>query len=753
MQPIASRQPSPDQRASRRYRFGAVELRVTERILLIDGNSAELGGRAFDVLVALVENRGRVITKDELLEFAWPGLVVEENNLQQQISTLRKLLGQSAISTVPGRGYQFTLEETSPAAPSIAVLPFANATGDAQLSQLAARLTAGIASDLARIPETVVIPLEAKLHQPGHIYSVQQLGKDAGVRFVLSGSVLDGAGKIHVSAQLVDTQSGALLWSETFDCEPANLMVLQEQVTTRVGGSIGGDVIAVAGIEVRDAGQQGDNLMLRARASTLELWTPDHKEAAQAIPDPRQPALPVGDGAHLQAWRGRRAAGIALASALVVMGGIAVYWNTRQAEAENSHAQTPSLAARPAAARPLSIAVLPFANLTGDPNQGYLADGLTAALTDDLTRIRDAFIVDASMSYAYKDKPLLANQVGMELGVHFVLRGSVQRSKDRIRVHAQLDDTASNAQLWSETFDGDESDIFALQDHVTTRIVNAIDRAMFVAAARDSEKRKNSPQAADLLLRAWALTVTPSTAKREQQAEELYRQALAIEPDNAVAMVGLADALANQVDMFDFAMDDKDAEKKFAESRKWALKAKELDPEIPGIYIALGIYASNHNDFPGFRRAAEARLALEPKNPASYVNLAVTYVDGGEPRKAIELLNKAIELDPKSLRDLGLHEMACANFMLGDNDAAIDWDLKALQKNPNFPYAFATLAMAYALKGDQAKAHAAVADLRRVEPTFKLALVDRPQSSFPPASKEYFDKKLLPAWRKAGLPE
>jgi adenylate cyclase len=249
------------------------------------------------------------------------------------------------------------------------------------------------------------------------------------------------------------------------------------------------------------------------------------------------------------------------------------------------------------------------------------------------------------------------------------------------------------------------------------------------------------------------LTVAPFTAKRAKEMESLYRQALAIEPDNAAAMVGLANALANQVDMFDFDLDDKAAEPKFVESRDWALKAKEIDPSIPGIYVALGVYASNHNDFAGYRHAAEARLALEPKNPSSYYNLAFTYVDAGDPKRGIELLNKAIDLDPKNLRDLGMHEMACAHFMLGDNDAAIEWDLKALEKNPKFPYAYAMLAMAYTLKGDQAKARAAVADLRRIEPDFKLSQSERPQSSFPEASREFWDKKFLPAWRKAGLPE
>jgi TolB-like protein/DNA-binding winged helix-turn-helix (wHTH) protein/Tfp pilus assembly protein PilF len=589
MQKIAPDQPQRDAPHAERYRLGAADVWVAERVLLVDGKRVELGGRGFEVLLALIENRHRVVSKDELLQIAWPGLVVEENNLQQQISTLRKLLGQQAIATVPGHGYRFMLEERETAAGSGASTP------------------APVLAD-----------------RPGR---------------------------------------------------------------------------ASPGLE-------------------------------NGRPTP---------------WRGRRAAGVATAIAL--SGAVGAWWYL-------SHpAVKPEQAAGLPTPGPMSVAVLPFANLTGDPNQGYLADGMTAALAGDLTRIRDAYIVDASRSYAFKDKPVLPQQAGAQLGVHYVLVGSVQRDKDKIRVHAQLDDTGSNAQLWSETFDGEESDLFAMQDHVTTRIVNAINRAMFVAAARESEKRKSSPQAADILLRAWALTVTPYTAQRATRAEELYRQALAIEPNNAVAMVGLANAIASRTNDFDFDLDDKTREKRFAESRDWALKAKELDPEIPGIYVTLGIYANNHNDFPGQMRAAETRLALEPKNPVSYFNLAGAYLAGADPQRAIALMRQGIDLDPKGVREVTTQMMGWAYFMQGDNDAAIEWSLHALEKNPKFVYSYAVLAMAYALKGDRMKASAAAAEVRRLEPGLKMQPSDRPQSSFPDAAREFFDKRNLPAWRKAGLPE
>ena len=200
--------------------------------------------------------------------------------------------------------------------------------------------------------------------------------------------------------------------------------------------------------------------------------------------------------------------------------------------------------------------VLPFQNLTGDPRQEYVADGLTAALTADLSRIRDAFIVNAKTAFAYKDKPVTAQQVGKDLGVRFVLQGSVQRSGSKIRINAQLADATSNAQLWSENFEGDQSDLFALQDRVTTLVANSIGRKMIIVAARESETRKSSPRAADLMLRARALGMKPSTLKNLQQIEDLYRQALALEPNNASAMVSLAVVVALQPDNFPDELDE-----------------------------------------------------------------------------------------------------------------------------------------------------------------------------------------------------
>ena len=451
---------------------------------------------------------------------------------------------------------------------------------------------------------------------------------------------------------------------------------------------------------------------------------------------------------QLKRFRGPIAA---IAAFGAVLSGFLGYWSVYQT-VEKVVAPKLAPAIVTADAGPLSIVVLPFQNLTGDANQEYVVDGLTAGLTADLSRIRDAFIVNAKTAFAYKDKPLTAQQVGRELGVHFVLQGSVQRDGTKIRINAQLADATSNAQLWSENFEGDQSDLFALQDRVTRLVGNSIGPAMIIAAARESETRKSSPRLVDLMLRARALALKPYTLKNLQQQEELYRQALRLEPDNSNAMVGLARSLVFQSADFESQLDSNDKERKYTEARDLALKAKELDPDNAGVYTVIQLYASNHGDPEGALRAATAGLSLAPKSPGAYFNLAVAHFYRGEPNKAIELLTQTIRLDPKHAHPAMLN-MGRAYFMLGDNDAAVDWLQKSLEKNSGHPVTYAYLAMAYALKGDEANAHAEAENLRRLDPNFKLLTFEKLDSAAPAAYKEWYEAKLIPASRKAGLPE
>ena len=348
-------------------------------------------------------------------------------------------------------------------------------------------------------------------------------------------------------------------------------------------------------------------------------------------------------------------------------------------------------------AGPLSIVVLPFANLTGDPQQAYLADGLTAAVTSDLSRIRDAFIVSTATAFAYKDRPVTVQQIGQELGVRFALQGGVQRSGEKIRINAQLADTTTNAQLWSESFDGNQGDLFGLQEMLTTRIGISLREKMVVVAARESETRKSDPTVADMMLRARALSFKRESKANYDERNALYRKVLLVEPNNVRAMVNLANSLSTEA--LNQIKDPAARETQLVEARDLALKAKELEPTYPSINTAITIYALTHGDFEGARRADEAELALNPKEPSAYSNLAGDHVDLGEPAKAVELLTQAIRLDPRKVDATILRNMTVAQFMLGDDEAAIEWARKALAANPGFIGQHAFMAMSYARKG------------------------------------------------------
>jgi adenylate cyclase len=197
---------------------------------------------------------------------------------------------------------------------------------------------------------------------------------------------------------------------------------------------------------------------------------------------------------------------------------------------------------RPAAAAHLSIVALPFANLSGDPAQDYFADGITENLTTALSRIRDSFVIARNTAFTYKGKSVDAKEIGKELGVRYVLEGSVQRDQNRVRINAQLIDAESGAHIWADRFDEDPADLFKLQDQVVARLADTLGYELVKAEAAKGAHSTN-PDANDLVMRGWALINDPALfASREKvnDARALFEQALAIDPNNAAAITGVA---------------------------------------------------------------------------------------------------------------------------------------------------------------------------------------------------------------------
>lgn len=401
-------------------------------------------------------------------------------------------------------------------------------------------------------------------------------------------------------------------------------------------------------------------------------------------------------------------------------------------------------------AAPLSILVLPFAN-QGDEKRAYIADAFTVSIIADLSRIRDVFVVPATTALAYRGKALTVQQVAQDAGVRFVLEGSVLTSDRDLRVTTRLVDSTTGAHLWNETFRGDLSNLFALQDQVTTLVGSSIGERMVIAAARESETRRSAPQVVDLMLRARALSFRPISIDVLRERIRLYREVLALEPNNVRAMLDLASMLAIHSQWMDRA--DPARREQLADARDLALRIKEIDPGLRGVELPLYLYAQEHNDLEGARRALEAALAKDPRDPSAYGNLALFHLDLGEPERAVALLRQALSVYPKG-NEFIFYKLGRAYLALGNNDAAIEWLLKAVDVNTGLADVYAGLAMAYANKGDERSAARYVAEFRKRASAQDLEGIDNnpppPQST--PAFLKYYHERFLPEWKRAGLP-
>jgi TolB-like protein/Tfp pilus assembly protein PilF len=426
------------------------------------------------------------------------------------------------------------------------------------------------------------------------------------------------------------------------------------------------------------------------------------------------------------------------ASVAVAVLGLGGYWGVQQG-------------AKPSV-NPLSIAVLPFTNLTGDPSQAYVADGLTNRVTSDLARIQSAVVTDAGRAMSYKDKIAIVQQVGKELDVRFILQGDVQRSADKILINAKLTDASSNKQLWSESFEGNMSDLFSLQDKVTNRISASLGPQMLIVAASESEKRKTNPQASDLILRSRALVFKGNDPATLEQRIELLKQALKLEPNNLNAMSSIANLL---VLLAPRSLEQELRKSRFNEAHALALKVKEIDPNNISVYYTLSIYDRENDDLLGAKQNQEKFLELNPnaKDVVIYANVLIQY---GETTKALEILSRSHNIYSKFPSDSTLGALGRTHLVLGQTDIAIDYLSKAIKINSKTATTLAMLAVAHTMKGETNQAAAVVAEVKKLNPnatSANLNYIFKPLSASVPAYKAWYEKTYMPAYRKAGFIE
>jgi adenylate cyclase len=360
----------------------------------------------------------------------------------------------------------------------------------------------------------------------------------------------------------------------------------------------------------------------------------------------------------------------------------------------------------------VSIVVLPFKNLSNDPSQDYFADGVTDNLTTDLSRIRNAVVIARNTAFTYKGKDVDARQIGKDLGVRYVLEGSVQREQNRVRVNAQLIDAETGNHLWADRFEEDIGDLFKLQDEVVGRLANALDFQLLKA---ESEKasRSGNPDAIDMDMRAVAYLWRPLTKESMIESRALFEKALALDPDFADAMAGLAwtyvDDYMNGWTSPDTNYDDK--------IFKLTERSIELVPNNAYAYAAKALYLILTNRADQALAATNAGLEHNPNSSMLFLQRCFAESALGRFEQARSDALETLKLEPRGpLTSLARLRLAEAELGMGNYQAAVETYEIAKEEGSTELALYVGTAAAEALVGRMTEAETALAEARRMNP-------------------------------------
>ncbi len=411
----------------------------------------------------------------------------------------------------------------------------------------------------------------------------------------------------------------------------------------------------------------------------------------------------------------------------------------RQAAVTTPRYEAPSLPDKP------SIAVLPFQNMSGDAEQEYFADGVVEDITTSLSRMPWLFVIARNSSFTYKGRAVDVKQVGRELGVRYVLEGSVRKAAGRVRITAQLVDAGTGAHMWADRVDGSLEDIFDLQDRVSASVVGAIaPRLQQAEIERAKRKPTESLDAYDYYLRGLARDLTERESNEE--ARRLFYKAIELDPDFAAAY-GMAAACYVQRKANGWCV-DRPAE--IAEVARLARRVAELAGDdtvaLSEAGYALGFVAG---DLDGSSAMLERALALNSNIAASWYFSGFINVYLGEPDIAVDRLTRAMRLSPRDPLLYYMHAaMAYAHFLAGRYAEALPWADMALRENPRHSLTNRIGAATYAVCGRQSDAEKAASRLLQIDPSFR---VENLKDYVPLRRLEHLER-LSSALRQAGLP-
>jgi len=406
----------------------------------------------------------------------------------------------------------------------------------------------------------------------------------------------------------------------------------------------------------------------------------------------------------------------------------------------------------PIAAPRLSIVVLPFTNLSNDPEQQYFADGITEDLTTDLSRLENMFVISRNTAFTYRNKPIDTKQIGRELAVRYLLEGSVRQSGSQVRINAQLIDVATDAHLWAERFDGDMGDLFALQDEVTSRLANALGVELInTEAARPTQ----NPDALDYILRGRAELLKARTPDTYREAIELFERALALDPQSLEAQSRLASSLESRVSsgMTSSAPAD------LARAEMLIEQVLAASPHYALAHFVKGHLLRAQQRWEEAIPEYETALALDRNLAGALTNLGQCKLYTGSIEEVTQLVEQAIRLSP---RDPGIchcyYWIGTVHLLQAHIDEAIVWLEKARNAVPAHPFCRSRLSSAYALRGEIERAAAELVEARRLDAGGLFSSIAR-LKAFPgawwgvPKTRALYEATYFAGLRKAGMPE
>jgi TolB-like protein/class 3 adenylate cyclase len=396
----------------------------------------------------------------------------------------------------------------------------------------------------------------------------------------------------------------------------------------------------------------------------------------------------------------------------------------------------------------LSIVVLPFANLGGDPEQEYFVDGVTESLTTDLSRISGSFVIGRHTAFTYKGKIIDLKQIGRELNVRYVLEGSIQRGGNRMRVNVQLVDAETGNHIWAERFDKPLADLFDMQDEIVARLAGQLGTQLVTAEARRAERTPN-PDSMDLYFQGMACTNKGATPEHIAQARSFFERALALDPGNLEALVGTAYVEIASALIFPTA----DRAARLAAAEATLIKALSLAPEHAWAHFWLGYVQIRTNRAVQGIAECEQALALDRNLASAHaaIGLAKNVMGRGEETEGH--IREALRLSPRdTFAYIWMAIAGIAKLSLGAYEDAVARYRRALEINRNHPVAHFCLAAALAQLGRLDEARAATQAGLALDPTFTIA---RWRSSAPSDNPTYLAQRerLYDGLRKAGVPE